>query len=127
MNIDDITYEIIGAAIQVHSVLGPGLLESAYGRCLAYEMEKRGLVVRKEFLIPLKYEEIAIGDAYRVDFLVNDTVILELKSVEKILGIHKAQTITYLTLASKPAGLLINFNVELLKDGIHRLFPRSSS
>jgi len=121
MEINEITEQIIGAAIKVHNSLGPGLLESAYEACLMHELNKRGLVVRNQVPLPVRFEEILIEVGYRIDLLVADTVIIELKSVDEIAPIHKAQLLSYLKLSGKKIGLLINFNVDLLKNGITRL------
>jgi GxxExxY protein len=121
LDLDGLTEGIIGCAIAVHRVLGPGLLESTYEACLAHELVKNGLDVVTQKEIPIRYKSIRLDRGYRVDLLVNDSVIIELKSIEKLQPIHKAQLITYLRLAGKPAGLLINFNEPLLKDGIARL------
>ena len=120
MELDQITEKIIGAAMKVHSALGPGLLESAYQACLIRELENQGLSVESEVILPLKYEGEVIDAGYRMDLLVEDAVVLELKSVDKILPIHEAQLITYLKLSGRKVGLLINFNVLHLKDGITR-------
>lgn len=116
----ELTRQIIGAAIEVHKTLGPGLLESTYRLCLALELEHRGLRYNQELLIPILYKHKKIECGFRLDFLVENTVILELKSVETMLPVHKAQLLTYLRLTGKEVGLLINFNVAVLKDGIHR-------
>jgi GxxExxY protein len=121
MEINEITGQVIDAAIKVHSALGPGLLESAYEACLIYELNKRGLVVRNQVPLSVKYEEMIIEVGYRIDLLVADSVIVELKSVDTVAPIHKAQLLSYLKLSGKKIGLLINFNVELLKHGITRL------
>ena len=121
MEINDITGHIIDAAIKVHSALGPGLLESAYEACLMYELNKRGLVVRNQVPLPVKYEDVIIEVGYRIDLLVAESVIVELKSVDDVAPIHKAQLLSYLKLSGKKIGLLSNFNVELLKHGITRL------
>lgn len=117
----ELTRQIIGAAIEVHKILGPGLLESAYRQCLVFELEHRGLRCNQELLIPILYKHKKIDYGFRLDLIVENTVILELKSVDAILSLHKAQLLTYLRLANKQLGLLINFNVPLLKDGIHRI------
>jgi GxxExxY protein len=124
-DLDELTERIIGCAIAVHRVLGPGLLESTYEACLAHELDKHGLHVAKQKEIPITYKSVKLDCGYRVDLLVNDTVILELKSIERLQPIHKAQLITYLRLAGKPLGLLMNFNEPLLKDGIARLVNSS--
>lgn len=121
MQLNEITGQIVDAAIKVHNALGPGLLESAYEACLVYELGKRGLVVRNQVPLPVQYEEIMIEVGYRIDLLVAETVIVELKSVDKVAPIHKAQLLSYLKLSGKKVGLLINFNVELLKHGITRM------
>ena len=118
---DPLTGEIIGAAIAVHRVLGPGLLESTYEECLCYELSKRGLGFCRQVLIPIRYEDVRLSAHYRIDLLVEDRVIPELKTVEKLVRIHRAQLLTYMRHARKPIGLLINFNVPLLRDGIERL------
>jgi len=119
--VSQITKAIIGAAIQVHRELGPGLLESTYQACLCYELGQRNIKFKRQVLLPVKYREVKIDCGYRLDFLVEDLVIVEIKSVEKIAPIHKAQVITYLKLMDRPVALLINFNVVVLKRGIRRL------
>jgi GxxExxY protein len=109
--------------MKVHSVLGPGLLESAYAACLEYELKKAGLATRREVPFNICYDEHVIELGYRLDTLVESTVVVENKSVEAVAPIYKAQLISYLKLAGYPVGLLINFNVVHLRDGIHRLFP----
>lgn len=115
------TEEIIGAAIAVHREFGPGLLESAYEACLHYELTDRGHVVERQKNVPVIYRGLALGAGYRLDLLVNDQVIVELKAVEKLEPIHEAQLLSYLKLASLQVGLLINFNVKYLKHGIRRI------
>ncbi len=121
MQINDITGEIVDAALKVHRVLGPGLLESTYEACLMYELSKRGLAVRQQVPLPVVYEEVTLEVGYRIDLLVSDAVVVEIKSVDTIAPVHKAQLLSYLKLSGKKVGLLINFNVELIKDGITRL------
>jgi GxxExxY protein len=121
MNHNKITGEIVDSAIKVHSSLGPGLLESAYEACLLHELRKRGLNVQSQMVLPLVYDGVQIDTGYRLDLLVEDVVIVEMKAVEKILPIHKAQLLSYLKLSGRKVGLLINFNVLHLKDGILRL------
>ena len=121
MNENSLSKEIIGAAIEVHRVLGPGLLESAYQNCLERELTLRDLKFEKEKQIPIEYKGIKLDCGYRLDFLVEGLVIIELKAVEKILPIHKAQVLTYLKLQNLKLGLILNFNVPMLKDGIKRL------
>jgi len=120
MQINDITGHIIDCAMRVHTRLGPGLLESSYEACLAYELTQRGLRVRTQVQQPIIYDSVKIDVGYRLDLQVEETVIVELKAVEHILPVHKAQLITYLKLSDKRIGLLINFNVVRLKDGIER-------
>jgi GxxExxY protein len=121
VELNEITGQIVDAAIKVHNALGPGLLESAYEACLMYELGKRGLVVRNQVPLPVHYEEVIIEVGYRIDLLVEETFIVELKSVDEIAPIHKAQLLSYLKLSGRKIGLLINFNVELLKHGIIRM------
>ena len=116
----EVTGRIIGAAIRVHRSLGPGLLESAYEACLVHELSNRGLRVERQLDLPIRFDGIVIDVGYRLDLLVDDQVIVELKSVERIDPIHEAQLLTYLRLADKPVGLLMNFNVLRLCDGIVR-------
>ena len=117
----DLTEKIIAAAMRVHTALGPGLLESAYEACLVHELLKTGLSARSQVELPIIYDGITLDIGYRTDILVEELVIIELKAVDKILPIHKAQLISYLKLSGKDVGLLINFNVEHLRDGIDRL------
>jgi GxxExxY protein len=121
MEINDITGHVVDAAIKVHTVLGPGLLESTYEACLMYELNKRGLIVKNQVPLPVRYEEVNIEVGYRIDLLVADSVIVELKAIDQIAPIHKAQLLSYLKLSGKKVGLLINFNVDLLKHGITRM------
>jgi len=116
----ELTHQIIAAAIEVHKNLGPGLLEAVYRSCLALELESRELKYQKEVAVPLLYKNKKIDHCFRLDFLVENKIILELKSLETMLPVHKAQLLTYLRLADKQVGLLINFNVSVLKAGIHR-------
>ena len=117
---EELTKSIIGAAIEVHQVLGPGLMESAYEECLCRELSICGMAFKRQISLPVHYKGIKLDCGYRLDMVVEDAVILELKSVETILPIHEAQLITYLKLGRKKVGLLINFNVPVLKDGILR-------
>ena len=121
MDSDDLTYQVIGAAVEVHRVLGPGLLESVYQRCMLYELQLRGLPVAKEVMQPIYYKEVCCGNGLRIDLLVNQELIVELKSVSNVLPIHKAQLLTYLRLSGFQLGLLINFNVKRLTDGVQRV------
>ena len=120
-DIEIIGKHIVDAAIKVHKTLGPGLLESAYQACLAYELENRNLKVICEVEQPIRYERKAIKVGYRIDMLVEDCVIIENKVVEKVLPIHKAQLLTYMKLRSCKLGYLINWNTPLIKDGISRM------
>jgi len=117
----ELTEQIIGYAIEVHRELGPGLLESAYQQCLAYELSKSSLSFSMEKELPVTYKQVHLDCGYPLDFVVEDKVIIELKSVEKILPIHHAQILTYMKLADLKIGLLVNFNVQILKNGIERL------
>lgn len=117
----DLTELIIGAAIEVHRNLGPGLLESIYENCLAYELEERNLKYCRQISMPTIYKGRRLENGFRLDYLVENKIILELKAVENILPIHEAQLLTYLRTANKKIGLLINFNVKLLKNGIQRI------
>lgn len=118
---DSISREIIGAAMKVHTAVGPGLLESAYEALVSFELQRAGLTVRSQVGFPVVYDGIRLELGYRVDLLVEDLVIVELKCVEAILPVHKSQLLSYLRLNGKPLGLLINFHVEHLKDGIKRI------
>ena len=120
MDRNEISGEIVNAAMKVHSALGPGLLESAYAACLRHELIKRGLRVASEVPVPVVYDGIKLEAGYKLDLLVEDTVIVELKAIEALAPIHQAQIISYLKLAHKPIGLLINFHSLHLKDGIKR-------
>lgn len=124
MTENDISREIIGACIKIHKLLGPGLLESTYQQCLCYELKKTGFTIECEKLVPLVYEEITIGCGYRIDILVEQKVVIELKSVDELSDVHGAQLLTYLKLGGYKLGLLINFNEILLKDGIRRIVNR---
>ncbi len=118
--LNGITEKIIGAAIQVHRVLGPGLLESAYEACLAFELGRRGLKVEQQKPLPLIYERVKLECGYRIDLLVEGLVVVEIKSVDALAPIHEAQVMSYLKLSGCKLALLINFNVRVLKDGIRR-------
>ncbi|MCK4476282.1 MAG: GxxExxY protein [Methanophagales archaeon] len=123
-----ITESIIGAAIEVHRDLGPGLLESAYETCLAFELVERDLKVEQQKPLPVVYREVKLDCGYRLDLLVEEAVIVEVKAVDHLAPIHKAQLLSYLRLSGCKVGLLINFNVKVLKDGIRRVvndFPDS--
>ncbi len=120
MTENEISKIIIGAAIEVHKHLGPGLLESTYQECLMYELKTVGLKVEKEKSLPIIYKDIKINRGYRIDLLVEDKVVIELKTVEELINVHEAQILTYLKLGNYKLGLLINFNEVLLKNGLHR-------
>ena len=119
--LNNVTSGIIGAAIDVHRALGPGLLESAYEACLAYELIQREMKVEQQKPLPLIYRDVQLDCGYRIDLLVDDAVILEIKSVGSLAPIHQAQLLSYLKLSGCEVGLLINFNVKLLKQGIVRM------
>ena len=116
----ELTERIIGAAIEVHRSLGPGLLESVYEECLAYEFKQSGIQFTRQLELPIEYKGRRLDVGYRLDFLIDNTVIIELKSVDRIMPIHEAQLLTYLRLAKKRVGLLMNFNVPRLRDGLVR-------
>ncbi len=119
--LDGITRAIIGAAIDVHRALGPGLLESAYEACLAFEIADLGLRVDRQRPLPVRYRNIELEAGYRLDLLVEDSVVVELKAVDAVIPLHKTQLLTYLKLSGLNVGLLINFNVKVLKTGVHRV------
>ena len=119
--INNTTDKIISSAIAVHRELGPGLLESAYEACLVYELVQRGLSIEQQKTLPVMYRDIRVDCGYRIDLFIEKQVIVELKAVEKLESIHKAQLLSYLKLSGCKVGLLINFNVKILKDGIHRI------
>jgi GxxExxY protein len=118
---DETAKEVVDAALEVHRTLGPGLLESVYEQCLAYELDTRGLNVLKQVAVPLAYGAVRIDTGFRIDLVVEDAVIIVLKAVEQMIPLYDAQVLTYLKLSGKRLGLLINFNVSLLKHGIKRL------
>ena len=115
-----LTEKIIGAAINVHRFLGPGLLESAYQECLLFELKTIGLRVKKELALPIVYKEIKLDHGYRIDLLVENKIVLELKTVECFTDVHSAHILTYMKLGNYPLGLLINFHTKLIKNGIKR-------
>lgn len=119
--IDAIAAGIVDSALKVHRELGPGLLESTYEICLEHELTKRGYLVERQKALPVQYDSIIIDVGYRIDLLVNDSIIIELKAVTELAPIHHAQLLTYLKLSYKPLGFLINFNVPLIKSGIRRV------
>jgi GxxExxY protein len=121
MKPNEISGQVVSAAIKVHTALGPGLLEGAYEPCLAYELRKRGLRVRTQVVLPIVYDGVRLDAGYRVDLLVEEVVIVELKTVTRVLPIHEAQLLSYLRLSGCKIGLLINFHVRQLKHGITRL------
>ena len=120
-DIEEIGSNIVHSAIKVHKALGPGLLESVYQKCLAYELKKVGLAVACEIPLPVKYETVVIDAGFRIDMMIQRTVIIENKTVDKIAPIHEAQLLTYLKLANLNLGFLLNWNVPLMKDGIKRM------
>jgi GxxExxY protein len=120
MTDNEITHEIIGAAMEVHKRLGPGLLESAYEECLSHELRLRSLIVERQRGIPVVYKEVKLECGYRLDLLVEGRIVVELKSVDGLAPIHEAIILTYLRLSGHHVGLLINFNVTVLKDGVRR-------
>ncbi len=121
MNENEISNQVIGLAINVHRALGPGLLESSYKECLFYKLQTSGFITEKEKPMPLIFEEVRLECGYRIDLLVEHKLVIEIKSVSEINDIHLAQTLTYLKLGNFKLGLLMNFNVVLLKDGIRRV------
>ncbi|MBN1958780.1 MAG: GxxExxY protein [Desulfuromonadales bacterium] len=120
MGFDDLSGQVIGCAIAVHRELGPGLLESTYEQCLAYELKIQGVNFQVQAPLPVQYKDVRLDCGYRIDLLVDNQLIVELKAIEAIHKIHEAQLLTYMKLANVRLGLLINFNVELLKNGIKR-------
>ncbi|HEX6192189.1 MAG TPA: GxxExxY protein [Chitinophagaceae bacterium] len=125
MELNQITGIIIGCAIDVHRQLGPGLLESVYEACLSYEIQKKGLLVEQQVVFPLIYEEIYMELGYRVDILVEKTIVVEVKSIEALAEIHQAQVLTYLKFSGSKIGLLINFNEKKLVNGVKRLIAKT--
>lgn len=121
MNIEDVFKKVLDCSFQVHTALGPGLLESAYEECLYYELLQSGLIVEKQKSLPLVYKDVKLDAGYRIDLLVENKVIVEIKSVDTLCDIHMAQILTYLKLSGSKLGLLANFNVRHLKDGIKRV------
>lgn len=120
MEANEITEAVIGAAIEVHRALGPGLLESAYVQCLCYELSLRGMPFQSELSIPVIYKGLKLDCGYRIDLVVSDTVVVEVKALERLAPVHEAQLVTYLRLGGWKVGLLINFNVPVLREGIVR-------
>jgi len=117
---DDLSNKVLGCAIEVHRELGPGLLESTYEQCLAYELNRAQIPFRLQVELPVQYKQTKLDCGYRMDLLVDDRLIVELKSIDQLLKIHEAQILTYMKLAKVNVGLLINFNVEMLKKGVKR-------
>lgn len=117
----DGTSEIIRAALDIHSVLGPGLLEATYEKCLAFKLQKTGIPVRRQVCVPIRYEELVIDDAYRIDLLVQEQIVVEIKAIESLSAVHFAQLLAYLKATDLRVGLLMNFHSARLKDGIHRV------
>ena len=120
MEVNKITEEIIGASIEVHRALGPGLLESTYEECLCYELKQRNVKFLRQVNLPIKYKDVRIDCGYRIDLLIEESVVVELKAVERLLPLHDAQLLSYLKSGSWKVGLLINFNVPVLKQGLRR-------
>lgn len=118
---DELSNKVIGCAIEVHRCLGPGLLESAYEQCLAHELSVAKLPFALQYAVPITYKGIKLDCGYRIDVLVDNAIVVELKSVDKMLGIHQAQLLTYMRLAGLKTGLLLNFNVRSMRDGIKRM------
>jgi len=119
-----LAHAVIGCAIEVHRELGPGLLESAYSHCLAYELSRTGIPFLREYQLPIRYKDTLVDCGYRIDFLIGDSLLLEIKSVDALTTVHQAQVLTYLKLSGIQHGLLINFNARLVKDGIKSLLLR---
>ncbi len=119
--VNEVTDGIIGASIEVHRALGPGLLESAYEECLCYELANQGIAIQRQVPLPVEYKGIKLDCGYRMDVVVDDMVVLELKAVDRLLPVHEAQLLTYLRLRRCPVGLLINFNVPVLRQGLKRI------
>jgi GxxExxY protein len=129
VELDQITRRIIGAAIEVHKTVGPGLLESAYQACLAFELRERGLKVEEQLPLPVVYKNVRLDCGYRIDLLVESEIVIEIKAIETLAPIHEAQLLSYLRLSGKRVGLLMNFHVRVLKDGLKRIvnkFPDSA-
>lgn len=120
MTENEISKAVLGKAIKIHRILGPGLLESAYQECLFYELKNTNLIIEKEKPMPIVYKDIRLDHGYRIDLLIENKVVIEIKSVDALMDVHEAQMITYLKLGDYRLGLLINFNVPLLKNGIRR-------
>lgn len=119
--LNDLSHRIIGGGIEVHRGIGPGLLESSYRKCMLFELRQRGMTVVSELPIPIRYKRLTLDGNCRIDLLVDDTIIVELKSVETVLPVHRAQVLSYLRHMKKPLGLLMNFNVAVFTDGVERI------
>ncbi len=124
MNENEISYKIIGAALEIHKTIGPDLLESAYENALAFDLREMGFVVKQRVPMPFVYKNVKQDIGYRIDLIVNEKVIIEVKSIENLAPVHFAQTLTYLRLSNLKLTLLINFKTKMLKDGIHRIVNR---
>ena len=120
MDFDPLANQVIGCALQVHSALGPGLLESTYERCLALEMRAQGLSFEEQKSLPISYRDVQIENAYRIDFVMAEKLVVEIKAVAELIDVHQAQVLTYMRFSRIPVGLLLNFNVSHLKRGIRR-------
>lgn len=125
-DVNDLSSVIVDAAFKIHTTLGPGLLESVYEACMEYELNKRGCSVERKISMPISYDDLRLDAGLRLDLLVDNKIIVEIKAVERLLPVHDAQLLTYLKLAAKPLGLLINFNVPVIKDGIRRRVPTTT-
>lgn len=121
LRLNRITEQVIGGCIEVHRALGPGLLESAYEECVCYELSQSGLAFERQVKLPMVYKNVKLECAYRMDVVVEGILVLEIKAVERLIPVHEAQLLSYLKLAKKPIGLLLNFHVPVLKDGIKRI------
>ncbi len=121
MDENELSYKIIGVALELHKSLGPGLLESVYETALAHDLIESGLDVKRQVTLPFVYKDIKMEAGFRIDILVNDKVIIEIKSIDALAPVHFAQTLTYLKLSNRKLALLINFNIKILKEGIHRI------
>lgn len=122
MDINEVTGIVLDACIKIHTTIGPGCFEKVYEEALYYELTKRNLHIQRQVLLPIEYEDVYIEDAYKIDLLVENRIVIEIKSVEKITGVHFKQVRTYLKLSKLKNGILLNFNVEWMKDGFHRVF-----
>jgi len=119
--VDALARTVVDAALKVHRSLGPGLLESVYEHCLAHELAARGIAVSRQVALPIVYDGVTLDGGYRLDLVVSESILVEVKAVEQLLRLHEAQVLTYLKLSGLPVALLVNFNVELLKHGVRRL------